>query len=416
MSHARALPKFDLGDFYFTESDDPLVPGNAFAEFRREADWVFRLFEPELQTGAAERAVVSVGKDPVPVINLASYNYLGLAQHCEVVGAAIEALKTFGTGACGSPVLSGMMAPHRSLEAMLSKFSGREGAILFNSGNAGAIGLLAAVLRKGDVAILDQHSHICLIEGVKLSGARVEFFAHNDPHDLEAKLEKHAGKRRLVIVEGLYSMHGDFGALDTLVPVAKHHGVDVMVDEAHSILAIGDNGRGAAERFGVEKDVKLSYGTFSKAFANAGAAVMGPHETLDYVRYFANTYAFSVALPPAVVAGVAAALDVATRNPSLRERLAANADRLRKGLHTLGLDTGESEAHIVPIIIGDRRDLLYELTGTLRARGVFVAPVDYPSVPADQLRLRTCVSAAHTDRDIDEALDIFARTIPRRGA
>lgn len=407
------LARYDLGDFYHTGTDHPLEPGD-FTAWKAQAGPAFSLFEPALASGPFARTSIRSGKREVKAINLASYSYLGLGEHPEVIGAAIAALQEFGTGACGSPMLSGMTVLHRDLEDALAGFMQRDQTMLFNSGNAGAIGMLSAVLRKGDVAILDQYAHICLVEGVRLSGARVETFAHNDPEDLDAKLTKHAGKRRLVIVEGLYSMHGTLGALDKLVPVARAHGVDVVVDEAHSILAVGENGRGTAELFGVEDQIALSYGTFSKSFANVGSVLGGSAKTMEYIRYFANTYVFSVALPPANAAGVRAALNVATRDNTLRERLNENATYFRAGLHGLGIDTAGSTAHIIPIVIGSDRLMLYQLTAILRENGLFVAPVDYPSVPEDQLRLRTCVSAAHTRADLDEALSIIETfVVPR---
>lgn len=407
------LARYDLGDFYNTGTENPLAPGD-FTAWKRQAAPAFSLFEPSLSSGPFSRTNIRNGNNDVSAINLASYSYLGLGENPEVIAAAVAALQKFGTGACGSPMLSGMTVLHRDLEEALGEFMQRDQTMLFNSGNAGAIGMLSAVLRKGDVAILDQYAHICLIEGVRLAGARVETFAHNDPDDLDAKLTKHAGKRRLVVVEGLYSMHGTLGALDKLVPVAQSHGVDVVVDEAHSILSVGENGRGAAEHFGVEDQIALSYGTFSKSFANAGSVLGGSQETLEYIRYFANTYVFSVALPPVVVAGVHAALDVATRDNSLRIRLTENAVYFRNGLHSLGLDTAGSTAHIIPIVIGDDRMLLYQLTAILRENGLFVAPVDYPSVPENELRLRTCVTAAHRREDLDEALSIIETfVVPR---
>ena len=401
------LAKYDLGDFYHTGTDTPLDPGDDYLQWKRAAAPAFDLFEPELISGPFERTALRGVNGGRPAINLASYSYLGLGQHPEVIAAAVKALQEFGTGACGSPVLSGMTALHRDLEQALARFMQRESTMLFNSGNAGAIGALSAVLRKGDVAILDQYAHICLLEGAKLAGAKIVTFAHNDPDDLDAQLARYEGKRRLVIVEGLYSMHGTLGALDKLVPVAKAHGVDIFVDEAHSILAVGANGRGAAEHFSVEDDVALSYGTFSKAFANAGAVIGGSLDTLEYIRFFANTYVFSVALPPSVVAGVRAALDVATRDDTLRQRLRENAEYFRSGLNGLGIDTAGSTEHIIPIVLGSDRLQLYRLTATLRENGLFVAPVDYPSVPENELRLRTCVTAAHTREDLDEALGLI---------
>ncbi|MCP5082352.1 MAG: aminotransferase class I/II-fold pyridoxal phosphate-dependent enzyme [Alphaproteobacteria bacterium] len=408
------IEKYDLGDFYHTDSDNPVYPGADFTTWKANMASVFGLFEPSLAAGPAPRTQLATRAGKQSVINLTSYNYLGLAQHPEVVQASIEALKAFGTGACGSPMLSGMTVLHRELESSLASFAQREQALLFNSGNAGAIGMISAMLRRGDVAVMDEHSHICLIEGAKLCGAKLQMFAHNDASDLDRILEKNKGCRRVVIIEALYSMHGDFADLASLVPVARNHGVDVVLDEAHSILAVGANGRGAAELYGVEGDVALSYGTFSKAFGNIGAYLAGADEALDYIRFYANTYVFSVALPPAVVAGVKAALEVATRDNDLRVRLHDNADYLRSALHSLGISTGSSNSHIVPIVLGSGRRLLYELTHELREQGLFVAPVDYPSVPEDQLRFRACVTSAHTKSDLDDALNIIEDVVVPR--
>ncbi len=408
------LAKLGLGDFYMTDSDTPASPGADYLEWKHSADWAFSLFEPALAEGPFQRTKIASGGRLQPIINLSSYNYLGLAQHPKVIEAAVKALQTFGTGACGSPVLSGMTVLHRDLEQALATFSNHQQTMLFNSGNAGAIGALSAMLRRGDVAVMDQYSHICLIEGAKLAGAKIEMYAHNDPADLDRILTQYKDRRRLVIIEALFSMHGNFADLPALVPVARQHGVAVMLDEAHSILTVGEHGRGAAELFGVEKDIALSYGTFSKAFAGIGAFLAGSDAALEYVRYFANTYVFSVALPPAVVAGVRMALAVATEDNSLRQKLKANADYFRTQLHGLGINTGHSNSHIVPIVLGSDRQMLYELTALVRERGLFVAPVDFPSVPEDELRFRTCVTAAHTRQDLDEALNIIADTVVPR--
>ncbi len=208
-------------------------------------------------------------------------------------------------------------------------------------------------------------------------------------------------------------MDGDVGALPELVLVAEQHGVGVLIDEAHSILALGAHGRGAVESLGVEGRVGLQYGTFSKAFAGVGGYVAGDAALIDYLRFYANSYGFSCALPPATVAGVLAGLEVATRDDTLRARLAANAAYFRQALVGLGLDIGDSTTHVVPIILGDNRELLYMLSYAMLARGLFLAPVDFPSVPADRVRFRASVTAAHTRADLDEALDIIERTVVR---
>jgi glycine C-acetyltransferase len=209
-------------------------------------------------------------------------------------------------------------------------------------------------------------------------------------------------------------MNGDMADLPALLEVTEAHGVSVMIDEAHSMLACGTGGRGVAEHFGVEERIRLTYGTFSKAFAGVGGFLSGPRETLDYLRLYANPYGYSCALPPSVVAALLRALDLVTRDDTLRRRLRDNADYFRAQVRGLGLSVGSSTTHVVPIVIGDNRGALYELGHEMLARGLFLAPVDYPSVPQDQVRFRAAVTAAHSRADLDEALNIIADTIVPR--
>ncbi len=398
-----------LGDFVVGDSTDPLVPPAAFTEWRKGGVWEASLFEPELLQSADSRTAITYDGQSRAVINLCSYNYLGLANHPEVITAATEALAQYGMGACGSPVLSGMTNLHRQLERAVAIFLGREDAMLFNSGFGGALGTISGLLRKSDVAIMDDRSHLSLRDGAVLSRSRLGRFEHNDPDSLEEALRVRKGKRQLVIVEGIYSMDGDFADLDRLLAVAEAHEASVFIDEAHSILACGEHGRGAAEHCGVEKRIPLIYGTFSKAFGAVGGFVAGPRETLDYLRYYAHSYTYSCALPPAVVGGILKALEIAQREPQLRARLWENADYFRMQLNTLGIDTGASSTYIMPLIVGDRARM-YRLGHELRRRGLFVAPVDYPAVPQDRICFRACVTANHSRADLDEALNILADT------
>jgi 8-amino-7-oxononanoate synthase len=402
-----------LADFYFSDSDDPLVPPEAFTRWTEDGAWALSLYEPQMLGAVRPRMEISRAGVTSKVVNLSSYNYLGLATHPEVVEAAQKALRDYGTGACGSPLLSGMSDLHRELEHKLAAFTGREDCILFNSGFAGGMGTLTGLLRKGDVAVLDAKSHLCSIDGVKLSKARLVFFDHNDPDSLDQALQDSEGARRLVVLEGVYSMDGDTADLPRLLPVAERHGVGVFIDEAHSILCYGAHGRGVVEHFGAEQRVALQFATFSKAFAGAGSFTVGPRRLLQYIRYYINPYGFSCALPPAVVAGVSKALDVATRDNSLREQLWANTRYFREGALRIGLNLGESTSQVVPIIIGSDRRRLYELTRELHAKGLFLAPVDYPSVPEDGLRFRVAITAAHTREDLDLALKILEDSVVR---
>jgi 8-amino-7-oxononanoate synthase len=402
--------KLSLSNFLAGESNDPLEAPASFTNWMRVGAWAVELYEPELLATADARTLISYGGKPRPVINLCSYNYLGLANHPEVLLAAHEALRTHGLGACGSPMLSGMTDLHRELERRVAKFLGREDAMLFNSGFGGALGTISGLLRKTDVALLDNRSHLSLRDGAVLSRCRTEKFEHNDAASLDAALSRQKGRRQLVIVEGIYSMDGDFGNLTELLAVAESHGASIFIDEAHSMLACGEHGRGAAEKFGVEDRVPLVYGTFSKAFGALGGFVAGSKETLQYLRFYAHPYVYSCALPPVVIAAILKALELGTKQPELRTQLWENADYFHAQLRGLGLDTGGSTTYVMPIVIGDR-ERMYRLGHELRRRGLWVAPVDYPAVPQHRICFRACVTAKHTRADLDEALNILADTL-----
>ncbi len=402
--------KLSLGDFVVGASDDLLKPPAGFTEWRQAGAWEAELYEPNMLASADVRTQIEYNGEAQPVLNLCSYNYLGLANHPEVVEAAIEALRKYGVGACGSPTLSGMTDMHRRLERAVAEFLGRDDAILFNSGFGGALGTISGLLRKSDVAVMDNRSHLSLRDGAVLSRCRIDRFEHNDASSLQDALIRRKGKRTLVIVEGIYSMDGDFAALDELLGVAEEHNATVMIDEAHSMLACGANGRGAAEHFGVEDRIPLIYGTFSKAFGALGGFVAGPQETMDYLRLYAHSYVYSCALPPAVVAAILRGLEIATEQPELRARLWENASYFRTRVNDLGIDTGASTTYIMPLVIGDR-SRMYRLGHELRRRGLWVAPVDYPAVPQDRICYRACVTANHTRADLDEALHILEETL-----
>src|SRR6266576_3452316 len=387
--------KLSLSNFLAGETQDPLQAPPTFTQWVRDSAWARELYEPEMLSTADARTTIKYDGKPHSVINLCSYNYLGLANHPDVIAAALDALREYGLGACGAPVLSGMTYLHQELERQVAEFLGREDAMLFNSGFGGALGTISGLLRKTDVAILDNRSHLSLRDGAVLSRCRTEKFEHNDPISLDVALTRQRGRRQLVIMEGIYSMDGDFGNLRELIDIAHSHGASVFVDEAHSMLACGDNGRGAAERFGVEDQIPLIYGTFSKAFGALGGFVAGSKDTIQYLRYYAHPYVYSCALPPAVVAGITKALEIGIREPELRTQLWDNAEYFHAQLRKLGIDTGQSTTYIMPIVIGER-ERLYQVGHELRRRGLWVASVDYPAVPLNRVCFRACVTANHT--------------------
>src|SRR5438034_9762659 len=244
-------------------------------------------------------------------------------------------------------MLSGMTDLHRELERRVAKFLGREDAMLFNSGFGGALGTIAGLLRKLDVAILDNRSHLSLRDGAVLSRCRTEKFEHNDPASLDTALTRQQGRRQLVIMEGIYSMDGDFGNLRELIGVAESHGASTFVDEAHSMLACGAHGRGAAEKFGVEDRIPLVYGTFSNAFVQLGGFVAGSSETLEYLRFYAHPYVYSCALAWVVIAAILKALDLVTSQPELGAHVWENAESFPTQLHSVGPDTRISTTHVM---------------------------------------------------------------------
>ena len=406
--------ELSLADFLFCDSDDPLVPSAGFLEWREAGSWATSLYEPRLFGPPVPRVEIERAGVRRKVINLSSYNYMGFATHPDVIEAAQDALAKYGTGACGSPLLSGLSDLHVRLEEQLSRFMGRESTMLFNSGFGGAMGALAGMLRKGDAAIVDEKSHLSLVAGANVSRSKLNFFQHNDPASLDEVLARTEGRRRIVVVEGIYSMDGDMADLPALLEVSEKHKVGIFIDEAHSILAWGQGGRGVSEHLGVEDRVGLLFATFSKAFAGAGGFVTGKKATVDYLRYYSNAYGFSCALPPSVVAGLLKALEIVQSDSSIRQRLMDNTAYFHEQLKGLGLNLGDSTTQVIPIIIGSDRRLLYELCHEMNDKGLFLAPVDYPSVPEDGLRYRVAVTAAHTREDLDDALQIIKDTIVKR--
>lgn len=411
--------QFSLADFYFSDSDNPLIPPADYLAWRRDTAWATSLYEPVMGEAAGPINQLRTASGSQRVINMTSYGYLGLVKHPAVVAAAKQAIDDYGTGACGSPILSGKSALHHQLERKLAALTGFPAVLIFNSGFGGALGCAAGLMRKGDVAIVDARAHISMVEGLKIGGARIAFFEHNSPRALDEVLAAHGGTRRLIFVDGLYSMDGDLANLPALLDVAESHGVGMMVDEAHSILCCGDNGGGVVEHFGVRDRVGIQYGTLSKAFSCGGGFAAASTDLVEYLRFYANSYGFTCALPPAVVAAAGAVLDVMQTEPWRRAALWENAAYFRTQLQSLGIDTGTSTSYVVPIVVGEQRTLLYEMAHAMRAHGLFLTPVDYPTVALDQVRFRASVTALHTRAVLDEALqiieDVFVPAMQAKG-
>jgi 8-amino-7-oxononanoate synthase len=344
-----------------------------------------------------------------PMIMVGSNNYLGLADHPMVKEAAEKAIDKYGVGTCGSRFLTGTIDLHEELEVRLAQFMKREAALTFSTGMQTNFGIITTITGKGDAIIGDRMNHASIIDACRLSFADVYKYKHNDMADLErllGNLNPDIGK--LVVVDGVFSMEGDIADLPGIVPLAKKYGARIMVDDAHGLGVLGANGRGTAEHFGLEKDVDIIMGTFSKTFASIGGVVVGEKKVVSYIKHHARSLIFSAAATPASVASVLAILDILETQPELRRRLWEITTRMRTSYQAMGYDTGPSQTPIIPILVGDDEKgfMLWKL---LREEGIFTTPVIYPAVPQGQALIRTSYGAGHTDEELDAILAAFQK-------
>ncbi len=354
--------------------------------------------DPEVTTADGRRLVM-----------LGSNNYLGLTNHPQVKEAAAAALARYGTGCAGSRLLNGSLDLHEELEARLAAFMHREAAVTFSTGFQVNLGTLSCLLGRHDVAILDALDHACILDGCRLGFGKLYKFRHNDLASLEAKLAAVPEDRgRLIVVDGVYSMEGDLAPLPGIVALKQRFGARLMVDDAHGLGVLGASGRGTAEHFGVEGEVDLVMGTFSKSLAAIGGFVAGDATVIDYVRHTARSAVFSAALPPASAAAALAALAIVEREPERRKQLWEVTAYMKRELAGLGFDTGDSESPVIPIIVGDDMRAL-RMVRRLHEEGVFVNCVISPGVPEDRAMVRTSYMATHQRAHLDRALDAIAR-------
>jgi len=402
---------FSLADFFYNDNPDVL---GAPLDFDR---WIshpavqrsLSFFEQELLEAprVSTRIRSNLDGKERKIINLTSYNYLGLSTHPEVIAATKAALDKYGLGSSGAPLLSGTFDIHTEFARRLAEFKRKEDCILYSSGLGANLGAIQGMMRKGDYLILDEKCHKSLIDGGNLSGAKMLFFAHNDMENLELMLEKAKGRRTLVVVEGVYSMDGDLPKLTEVLELCEIYKAGSYIDEAHSTLIFGENGRGVAEHFGVEDRIGISFGTLSKSFGGVGGFICSKKPLIRYLKGYSSPWNFSCAPSPAVIGGLMKALEVATRDSSLRETLWANVDYMRNGLEGMGLNLGGSESQVIPIIIGHSGEKLMDYAKSMQERGLFLQPVDFPAVPAHTRRFRISVSSQLTKAEMDETLSII---------
>ena len=354
---------------------------------------------------AQDSEVVVNGKR---VIMIGSNNYLGLTNHPRVKEAAIKAIERFGCGCAGSRFLNGNLEMHEELETKLARFFRKEAALVFATGYQTNLGSISALLGRTDVAIIDKYDHASIIDGCRLSFGQVKKYRHNDMKDLERVLEATKDKGKLIIVDGIFSMEGDIADLPNIVRLANAYGARVMVDDAHSIGVLGAAGRGTAEHFGLEDQVDLIMGTYSKSLAAIGGFVAGSREVIDFIKHIGRSMIFSASLPPPLVASVSVALDIIEEQPQLREQLWKNTHKMLKSYKEMGYDTGISETPVIPIIIRDNMKV-YAMCKLLFENGVFVNPVVSPAVPPGRELLRTSYMATHTEEQLDRVLGAFEK-------
>jgi len=347
------------------------------------------------------------------LINFASYNYLGLSYRPEVKEAIKEAAEIYGGGASGSPILSGNTALHTRLAEEVASFKQKEAALVFPTGYSANIGTISGLMRSGDLVVADQFAHASIVDGMVLSKATSRFFRHNRVDDLDRKLRGFEGKK-LVVIEGVYSMDGDLPPLADIVEVCREHGARLMIDEAHSAFVFGENGRGVVEHFGFEDEVDIHLGTFSKSLGGQGGYIAGSSRLVNYLRGFSRSRFFSCALSPVVVAGLLKALELARNEPELRRRLWRNVEFMQNRLRNAGVPVGDSTSQVIPIMVRDDARI-FQIGEEIFREGVFINPVKYPAVGKHKSRFRMSISAAHTEEELDKGAEIIIQVLERYG-
>ncbi len=358
--------------------------------------------------------VIESAQDPEVFINgkkmvmVGSNNYLGLTNHPKVKEAAIEAVKKYGTGCAGSRFLNGTLDIHVKLEEKLARFMRKEAALVFSTGFQVNLGVISALVGKDDIVIMDKMDHASIVDGCRLSYGEVKRFKHNDMADLERVLTEINGRGKLVVVDGVFSMEGDIIDLPGALKVTKKHGARLMVDDAHGIGVLGKTGRGTAEHFGLEDEVDLVMGTYSKSLASIGGFIAGDDDVIHYIKHFARALIFSASPPPASVAAVSAAVDIIENEPERLEMLWKNTHKMLGGFKELGFKIGPSRTPIIPITVGED-EVAFKMIIMLQEEGVFANVAVSPAVPPGKALIRTSYMATHTDDHLDKVLEAFKK-------
>jgi glycine C-acetyltransferase len=409
--------QYDYTNFYFGAGDDAFGMLEPFDEWWKDSKPSgYYLYGLPMQGSPTTRVDIrntKTGEVHGDLLNFASYNYLGLSYRPEVKEAVIEAAHRYGNGASGSPILSGSLEVHHELAERLAEFKGKEAVLLFPSGYSVNVGVIAGLMRSGDLIVADQYAHASLVDGMILSKANSRFFRHNKVDDLERKLSRFDGKK-LVLIEGVYSMDGDVALVPDIVEVCQRYGARVLIDEAHSTFIYGENGRGVAEHFGCDDQIDMHIGTFSKSLGGQGGFVAGSQQLINYLRGFSRSRTFSCGLSPVVAAGILKALELFLEEPELRTKLWDNVKFMQKRLRDTGISVGDSESQVIPIMIRDDARI-FTIGEVLMHEGIYLNPVKYPAVPKHRSRFRMSISAAHSHEELEEGARIITSVLQRYG-
>ena len=353
-------------------------------------------------------------QDPVVIVDgrevvmCGSNNYLGLTSDPRVKEAAVEAIRKYGTGCAGSRFLNGTLDIHVHLEEKLANFFRKEAALVYATGYQTNLGVLSALVSRGDVALSDRQNHASIVDGLRLGYGDMRKFKHNDVEDLDRTLESVRDKNKLVVVDGVFSMEGDITPLDGIVGLRDRHEFGIMVDDAHGVGVLGATGRGTAEHFGLEGEVDIIMGTYSKSLATIGGFVVASADIIKYLKHVSRSMMFSASLAPGPVAAVSKALDIIDQEPERREQLWKNTKKMMEGFQSYGFDTGDAATPIIPIVVGDDM-LAFKVALLLQEEGVFANPVVHPATPPGRAIIRTSYMATHTDEHLDLVLEAFVK-------
>ena len=352
--------------------------------------------------------------DGKKVLNFCSNNYLGLANHPDIVAAAKKATDQFGVGPAAVRSIAGTMSLHVELEKRLAAFKGVEAAITFQSGFTANLATIPALVGKEDVIFSDRLNHASIIDGCRLSGARIIAYEHNDPKSLDEQIQANQGqfRRALIVTDGVFSMDGDIAPLPAIYEVAHKYDILLMVDDAHGEGVLGKGGRGIVDHFGLHGKVDVEVGTMSKAFGVVGGVVAGNAAIIEWLRQRGRPFLFSSAVTVPDAAACLAAIDLLEDSTQLVDRLWSNARYFKAGMKTLGFNTGVSETPITPVMLGEA-PLAQQFSRELFEAGVFAMALGFPTVPQGKARIRVMISAAHSTADLDQGLEAF-KTVGRR--